>query len=119
MVVGKNFLVFVCFRGHFTLFFLHESSSWVKIRLHAENQLPGYRGSGLKVGGCITDQLHCHSNLSCVGLSWAVTKITKMHLAAITICARSCAMLLENVQNWSSRFTWPLLILTFSLSIHL
>ena len=38
MVVGKNFLVFVCFRGHLTLFFLHESSS----------QLPGYPGSGLK-----------------------------------------------------------------------
>ena len=106
-MVGKNFLVFVCFRGHLTLFF-------------CMNHLVGLiRGSGLKVGGCITDQLHCHSNLSCVGLSWAVTKITKMHLAAITICARSCAMLLENVQNWSSRFTWPLLILTFSLSIHL
>ena len=30
-------------------FFLHESSSWVKIGLHAENQLPGWSGSGLKV----------------------------------------------------------------------
>ena len=28
---------------------MHESSSWVEIRLHAENQLPGYPGSGLKV----------------------------------------------------------------------
>ena len=32
-------------------FFLHESSSWVKIGLHAENQLPGWSGSGLKVCG--------------------------------------------------------------------
>ena len=30
-------------------FFPHESSSWVKIGLHAENQLPGWSGSGLKV----------------------------------------------------------------------
>ena len=32
-----------------SIFFLHESSSWVKIGLHAENQLPGWSGSGLKV----------------------------------------------------------------------
>ena len=35
--------------------FLHKSSSWVEIGLHAENQLPGYPGSGLnelfRVGG--------------------------------------------------------------------
>ena len=35
--------------------FLHKSSSWVEIGLHAENQLPGYLGSGLnklfRVGG--------------------------------------------------------------------
>ena len=31
------------------IFFVHESSSWVKIGLHAENQLPGWSGSGLKV----------------------------------------------------------------------
>ena len=31
------------------IFFLHESSCWVKIGLHAENQLPGWSGSGLKV----------------------------------------------------------------------
>ena len=30
-------------------FFLHESSSWVKIGLHAENQLPGWSGTSLKV----------------------------------------------------------------------
>ena len=35
--------------GQFCL--LHESSSWVKIGLHAENQLPGWFGSGLKVSG--------------------------------------------------------------------
>ena len=34
-----------------SIFFLHESSSWVKIGLHAENQLPGWSGSGLKVCG--------------------------------------------------------------------
>ena len=33
-------------------FFLHISSSWVKIRLHTENQLPGLPGSGLKVLLC-------------------------------------------------------------------
>ena len=32
-------------------FLLHESSSWVKIGLHAENQLPGWSGSGIKVCG--------------------------------------------------------------------
>ena len=33
--------------------FLHISSSWVKMRWHTENQLPGLPGSGLKdwVGG--------------------------------------------------------------------
>ena len=30
-------------------FFLHISSSWVKIRLYAENQLPMMSGSALKV----------------------------------------------------------------------
>ena len=30
-------------------FFLHISSSWVKIRLHTENQLPKLSGSALKV----------------------------------------------------------------------
>ena len=38
-------------------FVLHISSSWVKIRLYAENQLPRLSGSALKVcvgwvGGC-------------------------------------------------------------------
>ena len=32
-----------------SILFLHESFSWVKIGLHAENQLPGWSGSGLKV----------------------------------------------------------------------
>ena len=58
------------------LLFLYESSTWVEIMLHTEYQLSGYPGSDLKVcGGVGTKQLHCHSNLSCVGLSWAVTKI--------------------------------------------
>ena len=30
-------------------FFLHESSNWVELGLHAENQLPVWSGSGLKV----------------------------------------------------------------------
>ena len=30
-------------------FFLHISSSWVKIRLHTENELPMLSGSALKV----------------------------------------------------------------------
>ena len=44
-------------------FYLHESSSWVEIRLHAENPLTGYPGSGLKVwlgrvvGGSQTNNL--------------------------------------------------------------
>ena len=39
----------------------HESPIWVEIRLHTENQPPGYPGNGLKVtvGGVVTDQLHC------------------------------------------------------------
>ena len=36
-------------RNKIGYFFLHESSSWVKIGLHAENQLPGWSGNGLKV----------------------------------------------------------------------
>ena len=32
-------------------FFLHISSTWVKIRLYTENQLPRLSGSGLKVCG--------------------------------------------------------------------
>ena len=31
-------------------FFLHESSSWNKLRLHTETQLPRYLGSGLDIG---------------------------------------------------------------------
>ena len=49
---------------------LHDSTSLVDLRLNTKNQLPGYPGRGLKVsvgGGWVTDQLHCHSNLS-----WAV-----------------------------------------------
>ena len=33
------------------MIFLHISSSWVKIRLHTENQLPRLPGSALKVPG--------------------------------------------------------------------
>ena len=34
-----------------TLFFWHESSCWVEIRLHGKNQLPKYPGSGQQVCG--------------------------------------------------------------------
>ena len=30
---------------------LHKSSNWVEIKLHTENQLLGYPGSGLKISG--------------------------------------------------------------------
>ena len=32
-------------------FFWHNSSSWVEVRLHAENQLPRYTGSDFKSDG--------------------------------------------------------------------
>ena len=32
-----------------SIFLLHESPSWVKIGLHAKNQLSGWSGRGLKV----------------------------------------------------------------------
>ena len=56
------------------IFLLHESSSRVDLRLHTENQIPKNSGCGLKVSvlglwvGWITNQLHCHSDLSCVVL---------------------------------------------------
>ena len=60
--------------GSRDLIFLHESSSWVEIRLHAENQLHVYPGNGLKVyvwvggGGPITLSLQlelCWVELDC------------------------------------------------------
>ena len=70
------------------IFFVHESSSWVKIGLHAENQLPGWSGSGLKVTAKLNNKntefhwvfgggLHTHnlvkptSTSTC--LSWVLT----------------------------------------------
>ena len=47
--------IFFCGGGGWGLgdpyFFLHISSSWVKIRLHTENELPMLPGSTLKVPG--------------------------------------------------------------------
>ena len=37
--------------GGLALFFWHNSSSWVEVRLHAENQLPRYTGSDFKSDG--------------------------------------------------------------------
>ena len=49
---GVRFLFFLFFSGGGSgdpYFFLHNSSSWVKIRLHTKNQLPRLSGSALKV----------------------------------------------------------------------
>jgi hypothetical protein len=40
---------FIFFWRSSSIFFLGLLSSWVKIRLHTENQFPGLSGSGLKV----------------------------------------------------------------------
>ena len=54
-------------------FCLHISSSWVKIRLYTENQLPRLPGSVLKVrGGAAKDKL-CSSTKLLVELIWVVT----------------------------------------------
>ena len=46
-------------------FFLHISSSWVKIRLHTENQLTGLHGRALTVSVVVVvwwaNPLLCHS----------------------------------------------------------
>ena len=47
----KNWVKKIWVKKNWVEFFLHESSSWVKLGLHAENQLPGWSGSGLKVPG--------------------------------------------------------------------
>ena len=57
-------------------FFLGRLSSWVKIRLHTENQLPRLSGSALKVpgwgGGWVPSHYHVKLQLM-LSLSWAVT----------------------------------------------
>ena len=54
-------------------FFLHISSSWVKIRLHTENELPMLSGSSLKVelggGVVVVVQLITLSTLTTVELN--------------------------------------------------
>ena len=58
-------------------FFWHESSNWVKIGLHAENQLPGWSGSGLKVcrvvvvGGGLEPIIESHQ----LWLSWVMVEL--------------------------------------------
>ena len=56
---------------------VHKSSSWVKIGLHAENQLPGWSGSGLKVwrGWVVGYKPIIWSNQ--LELSWVLTKIPR------------------------------------------
>ena len=52
ILVKKNFgSKKIVVQKKFGSIFFHESSSWVTIGLHAENQLPGWSGSGLKVSG--------------------------------------------------------------------
>jgi hypothetical protein len=45
--------------------FFHISSSWVKIRLHTENQLPGMLGRALKVSMVVVGSIALcgHTNL--------------------------------------------------------
>jgi hypothetical protein len=57
------------------LFFIHNSSSWDKIRLHAKNQLPGLRWCWC------SNELLCHPQLE-LKLSWAV-KISSGHCQTI------------------------------------
>ena len=72
---------------------IHISSSWVKIRLHTENQLAGLPGSALKasVGGggwCGPTHYLVNPNLE-LRLSWAVTTcnltITNYFFKAISL----------------------------------
>ena len=75
------FSFFLRSSSNFFVFFLSSSSdfvwgrlsTWVKIRLHSENQLPKLSGSALKVvvwvGGGWSNWLLCHSQLE-LRLSW-------------------------------------------------
>jgi hypothetical protein len=82
--------------GQVTPFFLHISSSWVKIRLHTENQLPGLSGSALKVwlgwvggvgwGGGPTDYFIT------LNLSWGWVE-------AVTIFYIFCSNKLEGIER--------------------
>ena len=60
---------------------VHESSSWVKIGLHTENQLPGWSGSGLKFFRWWVGGLHTHNLVkptsTWLWLSWVLTKSTQ------------------------------------------
>ena len=72
------FLFFIAFDGT-PIFVLHISSTWVKIRLYTENQLPRLSGSGLKVPGgwLVGGPTHYQVKLQLIlRLSWAVTTKT-------------------------------------------
>ena len=51
------------------IFLLHISSSWVKIRLHTENQLPTLSGNTLGGGVVVVVQLITLSTLTTVELN--------------------------------------------------
>jgi hypothetical protein len=63
-------------------FFYGTPSSWVKIRLYTENQLPKLSGSALKVCCGGVDGLYTNYVVTPthIWLSWAVTKISKVFL---------------------------------------
>ena len=55
LMMKRRFHFFYFFLRSSSIFFVGILSSWVKIRLHTENQLPMLPGSALKVpGGCRT-----------------------------------------------------------------
>ena len=71
----------------------HNSSSWIKIRLHTENQLPGLPGSALKVcvGGVVvvgSTQLCGHPNFV-LGWSRVVTISASMICLQISRAAHA------------------------------
>ena len=59
-------------------YFGHESSSWVELRLHTENQLPRCPGYGLILVGVIV-WYHCYycygGNKKTTNLSWVIVEL--------------------------------------------
>jgi hypothetical protein len=73
---------FSCFLSRFQFFLGGRLSSWVKIRLHTENQLPRLPQSGLKVPGWwwwVPNHYQVKVQLM-LRLSWAVTIIVPSSL---------------------------------------
>ena len=70
--------------------FLHESSCWVELRLHTENQLPRSPGDGLILVGVCYCYCHCYggkvksTNLSWVWLDWFGLEFDKKQKSVLT-----------------------------------